>query len=255
MPTATPFTALGKGNGFASCLSKVDVSNYDYWTTLSGVNKNSPEASDSLIAESLELGMKIYWNLFSCVAPTNVTFSSTADPPLPSESSSVSNLDVSSHSNSEPMDRICGYAYATDSQSSNPSGRTNCQLFLTAGTGVRMYDGVTTDESNFVGIGYAGGEQRSALVNTFGLIEEVLSLQTRSRVTILGYADESTSTAGVFDYAYVTVSGLHFVCEASADGGSKSVNATNLTASASSTIEDNNYSSNSAITSLGFYTY
>ena len=70
MPTATEFTALGAGNGFASCLSKVDVDDYDYWTTLSGVNKDSPATSDALILESLKLAMMIYWNLesISCSA-------------------------------------------------------------------------------------------------------------------------------------------------------------------------------------------
>ena len=246
MPTATPFNALGAGNGFRYCPSKVDVSVYDHWTTLSGVNKNSPGASDSLIAESLELGMKIYWNLFSCVAPTNVTFSSTADPPLPSESSSVSNLDVSSHSNSEPMDRVCGHARATDSQSSNPGGRTNCQLLLSAGAYlVRMYNGVTTDESNFVGI---GSSRTTPVVSTRGSA----SNRAKSRVTIVGYTYDA---GGRHDYAYVTVSGIHFVCEAYARGNPESANAATLTASASYAGINNNYSSNSAITSLGFYTY
>lgn len=247
MPTATPFTALGKGNGFALCAPKVDVSNYDYWTTLSGVNKNSPGASDSLIAESLELGMKIFWNLFSCVAPTNVTFSSTGT--LPSESSSLSYLDVSNHSRSEPMDRVCGGVGVTDSQSSSPSGRTNCQLFLTAGSGVRMYDGVTTNESNFVGIGYGGG----SLVLTRGSA----SGRARSNVSISGYTDEASSGSTFSnDYAYVTVSGLHFVCVAAADGNdSESANAASLTASATASVSVNTYSSTSTITSLDFYTY
>lgn len=246
MPTATSFNALGAGSGFPSCLTKVDVSSFDRWTTFSGVNKDSPTTSDALIAESLQLGMKLYWNLYSCVAPTNVTFSSTGS--LPDESSSVSSLDVSSHSRAEPMKRICGAATATDSQSSNPSGRTNCQLFLTAGTGVRMYNGVTTDEGNFVGIGYSS----ATVVNTRGSA----SNRAVSRVSIVGYINESTSTAGVYDYAYVTLGGLHFVCEARADGNDlESVNAAGLTASAAGSASVNTYSSTSTITSIDFYTY
>ena len=73
MLTATPFTALGAGNGFASCLTKVNVDDYDHWTTLSGVNKDSPATSDALILESLKLAMMIYWNIASvnCEAKAN----------------------------------------------------------------------------------------------------------------------------------------------------------------------------------------
>ena len=250
MPTAESFNALGAGNGFVACLRKVDVSGYDHWTTLNGVNKNSPTTSDALIAESLQLGMKLYWNLFSCVALTNVTFSS--DGALPSESSSVSNLDLSSSPRAEPMDRICGGASVADSQSSTPSGRTNCHLRLTASTGVRMYNGVTTDEDNFVGMGYNSGE----IVNTRGSS----SNRAVSRVTLVGYRNESTNQQGVYDYAYVTLGGLHFTCEARADGNdSESANAASLTASATGFVSPVStvyrYSSTSTITSLDFYTY
>ena len=72
MPTATPFTALGRGNGFPFCLTKVDVSTFpsNYkWTTLSGVNAdNYTTFSDSALAEkvnsSLVMAMNIYYNLY-----------------------------------------------------------------------------------------------------------------------------------------------------------------------------------------------
>ena len=246
MPVAESFNALGAGNGFPECITKVDVSSFDYWTTFSGVNKNSPATSDLLIAESIQLGMKLYWNLFSCVAPTNVTFSSTGS--NPGESSSVSNLDVSSHSRAEPMKRICGFASASDNQSSAPNGATNCQLFLTAGLPVRMYNGVITNEANFVGIGRGMG----STVNTRGSA----SNRAVSRVTIVGHIDASTSTAGVYDYAYVEVGGMHFVCEARADGNDSEIpDAANLTASATGTASTNTYTSTSSITSIDFYTY
>jgi len=249
MPIATPFTALGAGNGFASCLSKVDVSSYDYWTTFSGVNKDSPATSDLLIAESIQLGMKLYWNGFSCVAPSRATFSSEREPPLPYESSSVSYLDVSSHSTAEPMKRVCGkFISASDSQTSSPSGRTNCQLFLAIDAPVRMYNGDITDEDNFVGIGYGMGSP----VNTRGSS----SARANTRVTIVGHLDESPSTTGTYDYAYVEVGGMHFVCEALAKGNvSETANAANLTASAAATVSVNTHTSNSSITSIDFYTY
>ena len=64
MPTAESFNALGYGNGFMSCLTKVDVSGKNFWTTLSGVNKDSPTTSDALIEESRRLAMLFYWNSY-----------------------------------------------------------------------------------------------------------------------------------------------------------------------------------------------
>lgn len=247
MQTATKFAALGAGNGFPSCLPKVNVAVYDYWTTFSGVNRDNPSTSDALIAESINLGMKLYWNLYSCVAPTNVTFSSTGS--FPDESSSVSYLDVSSHPRAEPMKRICGWATVSESESSSPSGRTSCQLLMRTISGVRMYNGVTTDEGNFVGIGHGS----SNVVITSGSASGLAV----SRVSIVGYINESTNSGSVvYDYAYVTLSGLHFVCEARAGGStSASANAAGLTASATRSFPSSTLSSTSTITSLDFYTY
>ena len=72
MPTATPFTALGVGNGFPACPTKVDISTFPInykWTTLSGVNADNYNTfSDSALVEkansSLVMAMNIYYNLY-----------------------------------------------------------------------------------------------------------------------------------------------------------------------------------------------
>tara|TARA_R110002153_G_scaffold254050_1_gene412362 strand:+ start:616 stop:1620 length:1005 start_codon:yes stop_codon:yes gene_type:complete len=83
MPTATPFKALGAGNGFGKCLSRVDVSSdlsyteyYNnhgaelggtkYWVTLGGVSSGS--ASQAQINLSFANAMKLYWNMYSVKA-------------------------------------------------------------------------------------------------------------------------------------------------------------------------------------------
>lgn len=61
MPTATQFTALGKGNGFPFCVDEVDVSSYADWVTLGGTRKGgSPTQGE--IDLSLENAMKLFWN-------------------------------------------------------------------------------------------------------------------------------------------------------------------------------------------------
>jgi len=72
MPTATPFTALGRGNGFPFCANKIEINGLPdstMWTTLSGVNADNytgfgEAALAEKVNESLELAMKLYWNKF-----------------------------------------------------------------------------------------------------------------------------------------------------------------------------------------------
>ena len=248
MPTATPFTALGAGDGFASCLEKVDVSSYDYWTTFSGVNKDSPVTSDLLIAESIQLGMKLYWNGFSCVAPTDSAYTA----PTGSTASAVSYLDVSLHSKAEPKDRVCGIARASEEDN---NGTSYAQLYINRGGFVKMYDGAITDESRFVGVGYSN-------------VSHILSRGSASNrattnLSIIGYTDDSgygaASPYNESSYAYVTIGGLDFVCRAYARAvetiATRSADATNLTASANAELSSRTFSSTSTITSIDFYDY
>ena len=62
MSTAEGFTALGGGNGLHKCVYRLDVSNFDHWTTFSGVSNSSPNASEAKINESIALASKYFWN-------------------------------------------------------------------------------------------------------------------------------------------------------------------------------------------------
>lgn len=243
MPTATPFNALGAGNGFPFCLTKVDVSGYDHWTTFSGVNKDSPTTSDALIAESLAIGMNLYWNTFSCVAPSSSSFTGLSG----NTSSSVSYLDVSSSARGDPHKRVCGRVRASEKDN---NGSSFAQVYINFNGGnfvAKMYYGVTTNEGNFVGYGFPSG----ALILTRG----AASSRADSRVSIQGFMNETPTTVAI-DYAYVELGGAHFVCAARASGNdSESANAASLTASATGSRSGNTYSSTSTITSLDFYTY
>lgn len=85
MPEATPFTALGAGNGFPFCLSKIDVLAtgvglpFSKWTTLSGVSSDNPEPTQALIDESLILAMKLFWNTASVTASFSTRIESDSD--------------------------------------------------------------------------------------------------------------------------------------------------------------------------------
>ena len=132
MPTAESFTALGVGNGFSFCPTKVDVSSYALWTTISGFNQSTggtPTAAQ--IEESRRLAMLWFWNSYE----VKFTIQFSVDPII---------IDVA------PKDRIC-----------NPSSAYYAEGglgFFTASADLihAMYNGSTSDEANFVGFGLGG---------------------------------------------------------------------------------------------------
>ena len=101
MPIATPFTALGRGNGFPFCVSRVNVDDYDYWTTLSGFKKtNTGNPTQAKINESLQIASRLWWNSYQWAG--NVSW--------PTYSESITSATFSLNSDGvdiEPMDRAC----------------------------------------------------------------------------------------------------------------------------------------------------
>lgn len=265
MPTATPFKALGAGNGFRSCIYKVNVSNYDYWTTFSGVNKNNPTTSDALIQESLALAMKLYWNLSGFRANTfyNTTYGVDT-----SVSSATIGVYDEVGSAIEPVSRVCNpntsLTSGTIASTSDPNGSRllNSQLKGVLGI-VRMYNGDVGDEGNF--IGYGAGEATPYHTSTTYPFYFVGSYAGTGRlgagcyVTLGGYMDEQPVTAFTQKYEYVVVEGsFHFACAAGASNfyETPTVIPSSLLASVSFQYNNGSIESSQAhITGFDFYTY
>jgi hypothetical protein len=202
MPTATKFIALGAGNGFASCVGKLDVSDFDYWTTLSGVNKDNPDASDEEIKESLELAMKLFWNLNgitgksgSSAAPDYTVdldegdegfdganwYENYGDPP-----------ERISDENKKPQERVC-YRHWNAYTGFVDDGGVPSDGVRMAVNIYRMYNGDPSSETNFVGYGGASFVWESLWdLTIFSLSRSV-------------YRDTYESAA------YVEFNGMHFV--------------------------------------------
>ena len=241
MPTATPFAALGAGNGFPSCLGKRDVSGYDYWTTYSGVNKDNPVASDALKSESLVLGMKLFWNLFTldCSVEASIIGPST------NTSTTISGLSLVE----TPIERVC--LSQTSIIDSDVDAPTASGIIIVNRLPVRMYNGSTNDEDNFVGIGSnADLEARGRADSTTDAI-----VRLSGRVI-------SADTGPEYDYAYVTVGGISFVCEAIAESsfsGTKTPDAAALTSLVETTSgiapNETTYTAEATINGLDFYTF
>ena len=172
MPTATPFNALGAGNGFQKCVRKIDVSNFDHWTTISGVNDSSPEASDEKIQESLVLAVKYFWNLESIsFSGEGIDWSDRSSAVAFNEEVTIKEylMDYQEVSYedlgaSQPRSRVCtdivwededlGY-FEKAIQGLTGYFDLNPLTASISPTVVRMYNGSTLDEDNFVGYGFA----------------------------------------------------------------------------------------------------
>ena len=148
MPTATPFNAIGAGNGFPSCLSKVDVSSYEYVNPM-----------------TLEQAMKFRWNSYS--VEMSASYNPVGDP----FNGNVSNPTVDDRIDNgtdenpsgyevgdrDPAKRVCGsVGRSYETQDDGSPYYSVGVLFFATGSVERLYDGDTTDEDNFIGYGFNG---------------------------------------------------------------------------------------------------
>lgn len=226
MPVATPFNALGAGNGFTGCLSKIDVSDrgdgspYDYW-------KAMPLAD----------AMSLFWNLYGLNGSGSAT--------LGSQSASAG---PAVHSVGwEPSGMVCNGVnvtsdYDEDINEFEEGVAAKVEAYIVP---VRLYNGDTSDEGNFQGYGISSNSGNSAFapiqvyatfIPDFGTPETFVSLSS----LIANYAGGSDE-----DVAYVTVSGIDFVAYAR---GPTTRSASGLSATFGTDIS-------SSITGIDFYTY
>ena len=238
MPEATPFTALGNGNGFPFCPEKIDVSSYDRWVTLGGTQKGS-SPTDEEIQLSLKIAMAFFWNLYkipaAAVAEADASPAGTA---IAEVTEAEISAFVSGGNVTEPEERVCSDAtegYASEVDTVNYGGSLLVRATATSQFYceiVRMYDGSTGDESNFVGYGvgsYLSIDPRNGafadIIKGFLSVEAIcedlegyFTGDTFNIVVFSSYLDELDT--GV-DYAYnshpVGGTSFHYI-EASAGG-------------------------------------
>ena len=183
MPTATEFTALGAGNGFTLCPSvvnqNINVSAYDYWTTLSGWSKENEPSSEAdkkeSIAQSRKNAMKLFWNANSITGSSSLGDSSNYPDPVYSSSKTL-DLEQGDYTNvnwmpldgntavtganKEPYERVCYRSWSSDLDlDSIPDGGppdypvgVDSEVYLRSSI-ISMYDGPTDNPANFVGYG------------------------------------------------------------------------------------------------------
>lgn len=132
MPTATPFNALGRGNGFATCLDKIDITDR---------GDGSPYFRYKVL--TLSQAMKLYWNFAS--------ISASATAPRDGGGTLVASL-TSANILREPRLRVCDSSGISDVDTDNDIFSltlVECRIPNV----FRLYNGSTLNESNFLGYG------------------------------------------------------------------------------------------------------
>ena len=273
MPTADPFFALGMGNGFPFCPTKVDVTEVNsfgedirpMWSTIDGYNKDTTDTrTEAGIAESKRLAMLYVWNLYEIAGSASIS------------GTSITSANSEDHGpNGEPFppkDRVClgNQGIENEGDFYNNDGFEVARILMYSHLSITaMYEGSTSDESNFIGYGIGtdnlGGieslveditllDRALAELKWFGLESEVdcytdsegdtyCTIKRDSQYTSISMGGESFHGVGVAEAVNLFAPGLPSV-----DGS---------TLSASSFITDfvDNFSVSASLSSLTAYTY
>lgn len=175
MPTVTPYTGSAAGNGFPLCLERVNIADrgdgqpFDKWSTLGGTNKGnvaglSAAQKKANISRSWQHAWRLYWKSYALNYTLELSGSGDA-------SGSINVVDDNSNQppggvapGVEIIDRLCENEFT--SQTNNTTNGKGVAFgypssdfyvgFRSTGSAVpivRMYNGATTNEANFVGYG------------------------------------------------------------------------------------------------------
>jgi hypothetical protein len=265
MPTADSFTALGMGNGFPFCPAKLDVSSRDLWSTIDGYNKDSTDDRTAAgIIESKRLAMLYVWNSYQ------LTGSVTAG------SGSLSNVNSEDDTQSgyplTPKSRVClnsNDGFGEGIEAEDADGYPIASLGLDVPLSVTaMYDGSTSDESNFIGYGIADANWDGivAYSEDFGFGDyvwvefkcvgfapysdcytndgiEYCTIKRDSQYTTLSMGGETLHGVGVAEISNLGI------------GGSSSVNGNTMSASCLFGYGPDGISASASLSSLTAYTY
>ena len=274
MPTADSFTALGMGNGFPFCPTKLDVTatdsgGYDVWpmwSTIDGYNKSTVAARTAAgIIESKRLAMLYIWNTYQLTGSVTVGSDSLLN--VNSED------DTSSGNPLPPRSRVCldgndvfGDYVETEDADEYPVASLDLSAPLNV---TAMYDGSTSSESNFIGYGIGNATQDGITAGSDDLAgfgdyawvqfkcvgfasdsdcytsggNEYCTIKRDSQYTSLSMGGETFHGVGVAEISNLGI------------GGSSSVNGSTMSASCLFAYYTSNLSVSASLSSLTAYSY
>lgn len=280
MPTAIPFTALGRGNGFPFCVTKKDVSGFTNWITLGGVSSGS--ASKSQVNESFGNAMKLWWNLNSITGSFSVSSTNSADGNLSVSETNYESV-LKRNGESDPLVPTQRSCRGTSSSTSFSLGELASGFSKTASVAndgvsgeiqvgnnnfiVRMYNGSTDNEDNFVGYGVSQLAHISGFADVRN-VQGAVDIEVGSYINGTNDSGVDPDTGITFDVKVfqTTLDGIPFrsksLANAAESGGSLSLSTSELSASATANSSLTgppaiNTSANvsASLSSIDFYTY
>jgi hypothetical protein len=251
MPTATPFTALGAGNGFPYCLDKYNdkfnVLDYDNWITLGGNKKGEPVTEEG---KGLDQAMQIMWNLNSVKSNWDGFANDLEINGDQSKWDSMMWYKVGTGSVTDvffaPKDRVCYKYFSASDYDEYESGKF---VYLSVSSRIsRLYNGQTDDEDNFVGYGL-----RLALSD----IQQEGGGVFRSGFRLRSFTDDVEYS---FDTSeYISLNGIHLVAQYyDPSGGSSDPDDVTITTEGNKVTcvaELSPSLTETFTTEIGFYTY
>ena len=272
MPTATSFTAFGRGNGLESCISRIPLnfgfssgSSNEMWTTLAGVNSNNPVASQDQIDESLRLAYKLLYNTYqfkgSCRAyaiEDGVTEWDHTVNDIVLKKAGAGDEGNNAINPSEPIDRVCNSAsniYITGDE------RIRVQANIANSIGLMTHNGQI--DGNLMGYTiYA--PFFSPFCGFFGNRSFAASANVSLHTTDSNY--QGGSVDGESKNAFVQLGGMHFIAKCLSENGQnytdRILEPENLLAQSriqftggSGSTDTLDALSRSQITDIEFYTY
>jgi hypothetical protein len=215
MPEADKFMSDGVGNGFSFCLTKVDVSGFDYWTSLGGWSKVNEPSSDALkaqsIADSFQNAMKLYFNYNGHSIDVDLGGIRTLTLDIDQYVWDGGSVTVPF----EPKDRACrsgGWNAFIETYLDGDGDSADTEVGILPR---KMYNGSTDNEDNFVGYG---------VVNGGGSAIKATNINGAFRFFFSSYVDNEEPTASwTFEYSEAIEEGMWFVASAEANSGSTSI--------------------------------
>lgn len=250
---------------------------YDYWATLGGYNKTAADSGTAVtpeqIALSLRNAVRLFWNLYGVSGSRSTPQGSGTD-----EANADNNL---VEGKAQPVDRICGVENDNDGLSygalleydpliDNNRVEISSQLYGPSQVNetflpiVRMYNGVTTNEDNFVGYGVSGVKFGGGvnLEDGIGGINYMLNDPVDLERAFIAINLASYGNAPLYnaEQQYIQFEGIDFLLNISASTtnleGTTSIDTANLTATVTITgTSDSDGTYTLTLNSLEFYTY
>lgn len=264
-PATPKFRAKGGRDGLPQShqYRRDVVDDFDYWSTLGGINKSNYDSLDATekkqrVAKSIINASRLCWNLYSILG-----FSRYQEGDETSVLTNTSNIGFWNGSEvlpATPRERAYGLGLAGGERETSPSG-----AFASIGVspifnvwGIAYFPRMFLDNGEFLGLGFSDVVSNTTLRRGFSAYAQ--TSRSNAGVTLCSTVIDNISGrfGTVADFAYIKIAGIDFLCVAHAQTSrgvipSTFVDATFAQARADAISNSVDYQAKATIEGLEFY--